>query len=111
VIHIAVADILRERNELEAAEQHLAWAMALGKLSGYLPITREGGQVLARLRLAQGDTAGGAGRAARSQPIGPNNSRSGAGRLNSCRPGSPGNPAGECRHRCPVGGRPKGPDR
>ena len=65
VIHIAVADIFRERNELDAAEKHLTWAMEVGKLSGYLPVTREGGQILARLRLAQGDIAG--ARAAQQQ--------------------------------------------
>ncbi len=58
VIHVALSDVLVEQNDLEAAQAHLALGFELGKLSGRYDAVRNAPQTLARLRQAQGDTAG-----------------------------------------------------
>lgn len=57
-VYCCMADILLERNERSEAAGVLAEAMELGKLSGYSPILRDGGRILARLRLAEADPDG-----------------------------------------------------
>jgi LuxR family maltose regulon positive regulatory protein len=58
VLHVALAEVLLERNEFLAAEEHLTQGGELGRRSGRLDTVRNAAPVLARLRLARGDRAG-----------------------------------------------------
>ncbi len=58
VLHVALSDVLVERNELEAAQAHLVQGFELAKFSGRYDAVRNAPQTLARLRQAQGDPAG-----------------------------------------------------
>ena len=58
ILHLAMAEVLLERNELEAAEGHLARGIELGRRSGRLDAVRNAAPALARLRLARGDASG-----------------------------------------------------
>jgi LuxR family transcriptional regulator, maltose regulon positive regulatory protein len=57
ILHLALAEVLLERNELANAEDHLAQATELGKHSGRLDTVRNAGPALARLLLAYGDVS------------------------------------------------------
>jgi len=58
VVHVALAEVLLERNERVAAEEHLARSSELGRRSGRLDSVRNAASTLARLRLARGDAKG-----------------------------------------------------
>lgn len=58
VLHLALAELLLERNELEAAEDHLARGCELGRSGGRLDAVRNAARLQAHLRLIRGDTAG-----------------------------------------------------
>lgn len=58
ILHVAMAEVLVERNELDAAEVHLAQGIELGKRSGRLDAVRNAAYVLSRLRLARQDADG-----------------------------------------------------
>ncbi len=58
ILHLAIAEVLLERNELAAVEDHLARGPELGKGSGRLDTVRNAARVLTRLRLAHGDASG-----------------------------------------------------
>ena len=58
ILHVAMAEVLLERNELEAAEDHLAQGHELGRRSGRLDAVRNAAPALVRLRLARGDARG-----------------------------------------------------
>jgi LuxR family maltose regulon positive regulatory protein len=56
ILHVAMSEVLVERNDLAAAEAHLAQGLALGKWSGRLDAVRNAAHVRARLRQARHDT-------------------------------------------------------
>jgi len=58
ILHVATSEVLVERNDLEAAEAHLAQALELGKWSGRLDAVRNAAYALSRLRLARHDAPG-----------------------------------------------------
>ena len=58
IVHIALSEVLVERNDLDAARSHLDQAMALGKWSGRLDAVRNAAFALARLRQARQDSPG-----------------------------------------------------
>lgn len=58
ILHVAVAGLLLERNQVQAAEDHLALGAALGKRSGRLDAALNAAPVLVRLRLARGEISG-----------------------------------------------------
>ncbi len=58
ILHIAMSEVLVERNELEAAEAHLARGIELGKGSGRLDAVKNAAYALSRLRQARQDTHG-----------------------------------------------------
>ena len=58
ILHVAMSEVLVERNELEAAEAHLAQGLELGKWSGRLDAVRNAAYTLSRLRLARHDATG-----------------------------------------------------
>ena len=58
ILHIALSEVLVERNDLDAAQSHLEQAIALGKWSGRLDAVRNVAFALARLRQAQHDNEG-----------------------------------------------------
>ena len=58
ILHVALADLLLERNELEVAEGHLARGHELGRRSGRLDAARNAAPALVRLRLARRDARG-----------------------------------------------------
>ena len=58
ILHIAMSEVLVERNELEAAEAHLSRGIDLGKGSGRLDAVKNAAYALSRLRQAQQDTYG-----------------------------------------------------
>ncbi len=58
LLHVALSEVLVERNELAAAEAHLARGAELGKWSGRLDAVRNAAPALARLRLARRDADG-----------------------------------------------------
>ncbi len=58
VVHVAMSEVLIERNDLEAAEAHLSQALELGKWSGRLDAVRNAPFARSRLRLARGDANG-----------------------------------------------------
>jgi LuxR family maltose regulon positive regulatory protein len=58
ILHLALAEVLVERNELATAEDHLARAHELGRRSGRLDAVRNAAPALARLRLVRGDVGG-----------------------------------------------------
>lgn len=58
ILHLAMAEVLLEQNELEAAEAHISQGIELGKWSGRLDAARNAVHALARLRLARGDGVG-----------------------------------------------------
>ncbi|HEX9117899.1 MAG TPA: LuxR C-terminal-related transcriptional regulator [Anaerolineae bacterium] len=58
LLHLMIAEILLERNELEAAERHLARGNELARRSGRFDAVRNAAPALARLRLARGDASG-----------------------------------------------------
>jgi LuxR family maltose regulon positive regulatory protein len=58
ILHIALANLLCEWNELQQAQDHLLRGQELSRLGGHHELQRNGGIVLARLRLAQSDPAG-----------------------------------------------------
>ena len=55
ILHVAMGEVLLERNALEAAEAHLLQGMEQGKGSGRLDAVTNAASSLARLRLARGD--------------------------------------------------------
>ncbi|MHB1413867.1 MAG: LuxR C-terminal-related transcriptional regulator [Chloroflexota bacterium] len=58
ILHLAMGEILLERNELEAAEAHLSRCMELGRRSGRLDAVKNAAPALARLRQARRDATG-----------------------------------------------------
>ncbi len=58
ILHIGMASLLGEWNELEKAEEHLQRGQELARLGGHHELLRNGAIVLARLRLVRGDPAG-----------------------------------------------------
>jgi len=58
ILHLAMSEVLLERNDLEDAEAHLAQGLDLGKWSGRLDGVRNGAPLLVRLRLARHDARG-----------------------------------------------------
>jgi LuxR family maltose regulon positive regulatory protein len=58
VLHLALAEVLLERNEVTAAEEHLAQGSDLGRRSGRLDAVRNVAPLLVRLCLGRGDVAG-----------------------------------------------------
>jgi LuxR family maltose regulon positive regulatory protein len=58
ILHIGLANLLCEWNELQPAQDHLLRGLDLARLGGHHELLRNGGIVLARLRLAQGDADG-----------------------------------------------------
>ena len=58
VYHTGMAEVLRERNELEEATRHLLEGIELGKQFGFPSILADGYVALARVRQAQGDADG-----------------------------------------------------
>ncbi len=58
ILHVAMSEVLVERNELEAAEAHLLLGIDLGKGSGRLDAAKNAAYALSRLRQAQQDTGG-----------------------------------------------------
>jgi LuxR family maltose regulon positive regulatory protein len=55
ILHLALAEVLVERNELEAAEQHVAEGLDLGRGSGRLDAVRNAVRALSRLCLVRED--------------------------------------------------------
>jgi LuxR family maltose regulon positive regulatory protein len=58
VLHVAMSELLVERNDLEAAQAHLALGFELAKWSGRYDAVRNAPTALSRLRLARQDAAG-----------------------------------------------------
>jgi predicted negative regulator of RcsB-dependent stress response len=58
ILYVALSEVLVERNELEAAEAHLAQGLEIGKWSGRLDAVRNAAYALSRLRQARHDTNG-----------------------------------------------------
>jgi LuxR family maltose regulon positive regulatory protein len=58
VLHLAMSEVLLERNDLEAAQAHLAQGIELGKWSGRFDAVRNVAPVLVRLRQAHQDIDG-----------------------------------------------------
>jgi LuxR family maltose regulon positive regulatory protein len=58
ILHVALSEVLVERNDLEAAEAQLARGFELGKWSGRLDAVRNAPHTLARLRQARQDENG-----------------------------------------------------
>ncbi len=58
ILHIGQAGLLCEWGELQQAQEHLLRGQELARLGGHHELLRNGGIVLARLRLAQGDPGG-----------------------------------------------------
>lgn len=58
IMHLRMSEILLERNDLEAADAHMARAIELGKWSGRFDAALNAAPVLVRLRLARGDVSG-----------------------------------------------------
>jgi LuxR family maltose regulon positive regulatory protein len=58
IMHLRMSEILLERNDLEAAETHLARGTELGKWSGRFDAVQNAAPVLARLRQARSDANG-----------------------------------------------------
>jgi LuxR family maltose regulon positive regulatory protein len=58
MVHVALADVLREWNQLEEAEHHLFRGMEIGEQGGYLEVLKSGNLALARLKQAKGDASG-----------------------------------------------------
>ena len=58
ILHVALANLLCEWNELPQAQKHLLRGQELARLGGHHEHVRNGGIALARLQLVQGDPAG-----------------------------------------------------
>ncbi len=58
ILHIAMSEVLVERNDLAAAEAHLSQGMELGKWSGRLDAAKNTANALSRLRQARHDLCG-----------------------------------------------------
>jgi LuxR family maltose regulon positive regulatory protein len=58
ILHVAMSEVLVERNDLEAAQAHLSQGLELGKWSGRLDAVRNAAYTLSRLRLARHDANG-----------------------------------------------------
>jgi LuxR family maltose regulon positive regulatory protein len=58
VLHVALASLLCERGQLQAAEDHLLRGLNLSQVGGHHSSLRNAALVRARLRLAQGDAPG-----------------------------------------------------
>ncbi len=58
ILHVALSEVLTERNDLEAAEAHLAQGIEIGRLSGRLDAAKNAANVLVRLKLARQDANG-----------------------------------------------------
>ena len=58
ILHVAMSEVLVERNELEAAEAHLSQGIELGKWSGRLDAAKNTAYALSRLRQARYDVSG-----------------------------------------------------
>ena len=58
ILHVAMSEVLVERNELEAAEAHLSRGIELGKWSGRLDAVKNSAYALSRLRQARQDPPG-----------------------------------------------------
>jgi LuxR family maltose regulon positive regulatory protein len=58
ILHVAMANLLCEWNELPQAEEHLLRSQELTRLGGHHEHVRNGGIALARLQLVQGDPGG-----------------------------------------------------
>jgi LuxR family maltose regulon positive regulatory protein len=58
ILHVALAELLCEKNELGQAEDHLVQGLDLSQLGGHHDYLRNARIVMAHLRLAQGDAPG-----------------------------------------------------
>ena len=58
ILHVAMSEVLLERDDLEAAESHLLRGTELGKQSGRLDAVRNAAPALVRLRQARNDAIG-----------------------------------------------------
>ena len=57
-MHVGMSELLRERNDLDAAQQHLQTSTELGEHAGLPQNAYRSRVALARIRQAQGDLAG-----------------------------------------------------
>jgi LuxR family maltose regulon positive regulatory protein len=58
VLHVALSEVLVERNELEDAKNHLSKGIELGKWSGRLDAVKNAAYALSRMRQARNDPSG-----------------------------------------------------
>lgn len=58
ILHVAMGEVLVERNDLEAAEAHISQGLQLGKWSRRLDAVKNAAPALSRLRQARHDTNG-----------------------------------------------------
>lgn len=58
ILHVSMSEVLLERNDLEAAEVHLAQAVELGKWSGRLNAAKNAAYALSRLKQVRHDFKG-----------------------------------------------------
>jgi LuxR family maltose regulon positive regulatory protein len=58
ILHLAMAEVLVERDELEGAQRHVTEGLDLGRGSGRLDAVRNAGRALSRLRAARDDLDG-----------------------------------------------------
>jgi LuxR family maltose regulon positive regulatory protein len=58
ILHLAMSEVLVERNDLDAAQEHLSQGIELGQWSGRLDAARNAVHALARLRQAHRDLNG-----------------------------------------------------
>jgi len=58
ILHVAMSEVLVERNDLEAAAAHLSQSLELGKWGGRLDAVRNAAYTLSRLRLARHEPDG-----------------------------------------------------
>ena len=58
ILHVALASVSRERNDLEKAEAHLGQGLILSRQGGHHDCVRNGALLMARLRLAEGHPEG-----------------------------------------------------
>lgn len=72
LIHIGLADVLREWNDLEGAVHHLTDGLSLGKAFGSADVLIAGYTTLARVKHAQGDHSAAAEALAQAQELTPN---------------------------------------
>jgi LuxR family maltose regulon positive regulatory protein len=58
ILHLAMSEVLLERNDLEAAEKHLSQSIELGKWGGRMDAVKNAASALSRLRLTRQDQDG-----------------------------------------------------